>query len=151
MKLLIVDDEINLADLLSDFFLKKEYEVFYASTGREALAVCNNEKFDIALVDMKIPDISGFEITSNLKKISPDCVVILMTGYPYSDSDKEAMKNGASEYILKPFSLNDLWDLIVKYFGEDNKTADLSDKQNFNERRRKQHVPDSSDRKISEI
>jgi DNA-binding NtrC family response regulator len=114
-RLLIVDDESLLRDLLYDFFVRQAYDVALAAEGNQAISLHEKESFNLALVDIKIPGLSGLEITRRLKKINPSIVVIIMTGYPSLNSAVDAIKSGASEYIVKPFKLEELNELIIKH------------------------------------
>ena len=114
-KILVIDDELLLRNVLHDYLTRREYEVFPVDDVDKALEVAAAEKPSIALVDIKLPKSSGIELTKELKAILPDIVIIIMTGYPSLDTAVNAMKNGATEYIIKPFRLDELDKIIKKY------------------------------------
>lgn len=119
--ILVVDDELLLRDVLYDFLTKKSYNVHSISNPYKAIElVKDNNKFKsdtsihLALVDVKMPEMSGLELTKELKKIDPNLGIIIMTGYPSINTALNALKNGASEYIVKPFRLDELTRIIEK-------------------------------------
>ncbi len=89
------------------------YDISAAENGSEALNLFSKRKFDLVVTDMKMPEMSGIEVLQGVKKLSPDVPVILITAYGTVNTAVEAMKEGAAEFIMKPFSLDDL-EAIVK-------------------------------------
>ncbi len=114
INVLVVDDELLLRDVLYDFLIKKSYNVFLAPDGYKALAIIDKNNIDIALIDIKMPGMSGIELTEKIQKINDQIQVIIMTGYPSISSATKALKLGAKEYLVKPFRLNELGKLINK-------------------------------------
>ena len=114
-KILVVDDELLLRDVLHDHLSNQGYEVIMAGDAQKALEVSQINKPHLALVDIKLPNESGIELTVKLKNLYPELIIIIMTGYPSLDTAVEAMKNGASEYIIKPFRLAELNKMIKKH------------------------------------
>ncbi|MBI3872798.1 MAG: response regulator [candidate division Zixibacteria bacterium] len=111
-RVLIVDDEQFVRDLLQDFFTKTDCTVHAARDGNAAIAACRSEQFDVALVDLKMPGKTGLEVLAEVRRIDPALPVILMTGYPTIDSSIEAIRHGAYDYIIKPFKLQQLKELV---------------------------------------
>lgn len=107
-RVLIVDDEQFIRDLLSDFFTKSEYEIVTAHDGDAGIAACRAGRFDAALVDLKMPDQTGTDVLAELRSIDPTLPVIIMTGYPTIDASIEAIRRGAQDFVVKPFRLQDL-------------------------------------------
>ena len=114
-KILIVDDELLLRNVLHDYLTRNEYDVLTADDAEKAMVIAEAEKPDLALVDIKLPKSSGIELTKDLKAKLPDLIIIIMTGYPSLDTAVNALKNGATEYIIKPFRLDELNKIIQKY------------------------------------
>jgi DNA-binding NtrC family response regulator len=112
--LLVVDDELLLRDVLHDFLSRQGYRVLLAANGPKALDCTRQEKVHLALVDIKMEGMNGLETTVELKKIDPSLIVIIMTGYPSINTAITALKSGASEYIVKPFRLDELIRIIKK-------------------------------------
>jgi len=116
-KILVVDDELLLRNVLFDFLTQQQYEVLLAPDAEKAYELLRDVKPDLALVDIQMPKVNGIELTLKLKEMYPDLIIIIMTGYPSLDTAVNAMKNGASEYIIKPFRLIELKNMITKYAG----------------------------------
>jgi DNA-binding NtrC family response regulator len=107
--IMVVDDDSQLVDCLKQFFEELNFRVVTALSGNEGLAVIDGGKeIDIALVDYRLPGIDGLETIKNILQLSPDTVCIVITGLPTLDSSIRAMRLGASDYILKPFNLEDV-------------------------------------------
>ncbi len=111
--ILVVDDELLLRDVLYDYLIRQDYQVFAASNGEKALDIIKKEDIHLALVDIKMPGMNGLEVTVQIRKVKPKVCVIIMTGYPSLNSAISAIKSGASEYIVKPFRFDEL-DRIIK-------------------------------------
>jgi DNA-binding NtrC family response regulator len=102
-RILIVDDDPVVRDSLGKWFESEDYETTTAASAREALDLIRDRRWDIALLDIKMPGIDGIELQAKLREIDPDMPVIIMTGYASVDTAVQAMKNGAYDYITKPF------------------------------------------------
>ncbi|HHJ53762.1 MAG TPA: sigma-54-dependent Fis family transcriptional regulator [Caldithrix abyssi] len=101
--ILIVDDEEFIRLNLKRIFSEDHYRIFLESRGRDALQTVRNEEIDLALLDLNLPDMSGLDILREMKKIKPDLLIIIVTGYASVESAVEALKLGAYDYIKKPF------------------------------------------------
>jgi two-component system response regulator AtoC len=117
-RILVVDDELFVRELLLEFLSSQGYEVSLADSGEKAVKLIENEPADVALVDLKMPGIDGIETLRQIGRTAPDTVTIVMTGYPTIESSIEALRCGASDYVVKPFKLNDLNSSIVKALRE---------------------------------
>ncbi len=104
-KILVIDDDVEVGHFF-EFFLRDEkgYQVQVANSGREAKEALQSIPFDLALVDLKLPDANGIELLRDIKAANPRCEVIIMTGYSTVKSAVEAIKLGAYDYLDKPFS-----------------------------------------------
>lgn len=112
-KILVVDDEKEICTFFSYLLRKKGYEITSVQSGREALAIIEGEKFHLALLDLKLPDLDGLTLLKKIKEKTCRCQVIIMTGYSTVKSAITAMQLGALDYIEKPFDdLNELEKLI---------------------------------------
>ncbi len=107
-KLLIVDDDSSMRMALYESLSSCGYEVETAENGMDALAKFKDGHFAGVVTDMRMPKMSGMDVLRGVKKISPETPVILITAYGTVNTAVEAMKEGASEFIMKPFSLDDL-------------------------------------------
>ena len=101
--ILIVDDELIVRDSLSKWFREEGYEVGTADSARQALALLAQQNWDVALVDIKMPDVDGIELQGRFHEVRPDLLVIIMTGYASVETAVAALKNGAYDYVVKPF------------------------------------------------
>jgi DNA-binding NtrC family response regulator len=106
--LLIVDDEAIVRDSLGKWFCEEGYDVTVADSAQEALAKMAGRHMDLALVDIKMPGIDGVELQKRMHDIDPELIVIIMTGYASVETAVTALKNGAYDYISKPFDPDDI-------------------------------------------
>lgn len=104
VNILVIDDEESIRDACSQVLIKEGYSVKTAEDGIEGLRLFRTEFFHAVLLDLKLPDMSGMEILSRIKEEHPKTAVIIITGYATIDSAIEAMKRGASDYLSKPFT-----------------------------------------------
>ena len=106
--LLVVDDELIVRDSLDKWFREEGYDVTVADSAQDALAKMAARKFDLALVDIKMPGTDGVELQRRMHEIDPDMLVIIMTGYASVETAVAALKNGAYDYVSKPFDPDDI-------------------------------------------
>lgn len=108
---LIVDDEAILRESLRDY-LRDTYQVVTARTGEEALELIEKQDFDILVIDMRLPGKTGLQVLREVKESKPYVKSIVITAYPSADSAVEAMKLGATDYLIKPVAPDNLERLI---------------------------------------
>src|SRR4030066_193145 len=101
--ILVVDDEKSVRESLNKVLSKEGYRVLEAESGEEALSVCRKEFVNLVLTDLKMPEMDGLELLKALKLLQPDVAVVMMTAYGTIEKAVESMKEGASDFILKPF------------------------------------------------
>ena len=106
--LLIVDDELIVRDSLGKWFREEGYDVSTAESASEALSLIAAKRFDLALLDIKMPGTDGVELQARMKEVAPETTVIIMTGYASVETAVSALKNGAYDYITKPFDPDDI-------------------------------------------
>ena len=114
IKILIVDDELIMRESLAGWLERDGHAVQTAASGEEALEKIKATHFDILLVDIKMEGISGLDVLRKVKESDPDAEVVMITAYGSIPSAIEAMKDGAFDYMLKPFDPNELGVLIEK-------------------------------------
>jgi signal transduction histidine kinase/DNA-binding response OmpR family regulator/putative methionine-R-sulfoxide reductase with GAF domain len=107
-KILVIDDEARMCESLDELLSNSGYAVTTTQSPTEAIDKIKAESFDLIITDIKMPDISGLEILKTAKKVDPETIVILMTGYASLESSLDAIKNGAFEYLLKPVEFSQL-------------------------------------------
>lgn len=112
ISLLIVDDEESVRDSLYNWFIEDGYLVESAENARTALNMLEKKAYDIVLADIKMPGMDGLEMLKRIKSIKPDAVVIIMTAFATVDTAVQALKDGAFDYVTKPFDPDDLSHLI---------------------------------------
>ncbi len=108
IKLLIVDDEVQFLESIAKRLELRGFEVITASNGQAALDFARKEKFDIAIVDLKMPGIDGTQVLGTLKNEHKYIEVIILTGHGSLESAVECTKLGAFDYLPKPYELDDL-------------------------------------------
>jgi len=113
---LVVDDDPSMRMALSESLLSCGYQVEAAVDGADALTKFNKGKFDVVITDMRMPKVGGIEVLRGIKKISPETHVIVITAYGTVNTAVQAMKEGASDFIMKPFSLDDLESVVKNVF-----------------------------------
>jgi len=106
--LLVVDDELIVRDSLDKWFREEGYDVTVADSAQDALTKMGGRRFDLALVDIKMPGTDGVELQRRMHEIDPDMLVIFMTGYASVETAVTALKNGAYDYVSKPFDPDDI-------------------------------------------
>jgi len=112
-KILVADDEQSMREFL-DIMLKKEgYKVSLASNGEEVIKLIEKDIFDLVLMDIRMPRLDGIAALKKIKTVSPETIVIMITAYASADTAIKAMKEGAYDYITKPFKVEEI-KLIIK-------------------------------------
>jgi len=120
VKILIVDDEINLLQSLSDVLKRKGYSVATAQNGLEALGKLKERYFNIAIVDLKMPKMGGIELLEMIKERYPQTLVVILTGYGTIKNAVDAIKKGAYSYLIKPFRPDEIILIANKIMEEEN-------------------------------
>jgi DNA-binding NtrC family response regulator len=105
---MVVDDDPLVVDFLLEYLKRGDFRVASATCGGEAISALQRASFDIVLVDLKMEGMDGLEAIEKITEIDPDIVTVLMTGFPTLDSSIRAIRLGASDYILKPFKLDEV-------------------------------------------
>jgi DNA-binding NtrC family response regulator len=113
-RVLVVDDERAIRDLLADAVRNVGYEVFSAPNGQEALSLMGEEDIHIAIVDIKMPGMNGIDLLRKIPDISPETVVIMITAYASVETAVDALRYGAFDYILKPLIYEDVIAKIMR-------------------------------------
>jgi two-component system, NtrC family, response regulator HydG len=111
-KLLIVDDELSVRDSLGKWFREEGYEIGTAESASDALTRMAENKWDVALLDIKMRGTDGIELQRRLHELDPDLIVIMMTGYASVETAVTALKNGAYDYVSKPLDPDEIAHLV---------------------------------------
>ncbi|MGZ3694032.1 MAG: sigma-54-dependent transcriptional regulator [Bdellovibrionota bacterium] len=112
--LLVVDDDSVTRELLREVFETEGYQVKLAASGEDALAILAREKAPLVLSDIRMLGIDGLELLGRIRKLHPDSLVILMTGFGNLDGAVRAIQEGAFDYISKPFKIQELKTLVAR-------------------------------------
>ena len=112
ISILIVDDEESVRDSLCNWFIEDGYSVECAENAKKALQMLEEKDFDIILADIKMPGMDGMEMHRRIKTLNRESIVIIMTAFASVDTAVQALKDGAFDYITKPFDPDDLSHLI---------------------------------------
>ena len=113
-KLLIVDDELSVRDSLGKWFREEGYEVMTADNASDALTRMAEQRWDLALVDIKMHGTDGIELQRRMHEVDPELIVIIMTGYASVETAVTALKNGAYDYVTKPLDPDEIAHLVKK-------------------------------------
>jgi DNA-binding NtrC family response regulator len=112
ISILIVDDERSVRDSLYNWFIEDGYRVECAENAKVALSMLESDLFDIILADIKMPGMDGLEMLRRIKTLRKESIVIVMTAFATVDTAVQALKDGAFDYVTKPFDPDDLSHLI---------------------------------------
>jgi DNA-binding NtrC family response regulator len=116
IRLLLVDDEKDFVNILSKRLKRRNIDVVKAYSGAEAIQVLRGQKFDVALLDLKMEDMSGIEVLKMLKIMAPRLAVIMLTGHGSAEAAEQGLKLGAFDYLAKPCALEKLLEKIMEAY-----------------------------------
>jgi DNA-binding NtrC family response regulator len=108
IRVLLVDDEEEFVSTLAERLELRGFQPFVAYSGESALEAFAEKEFHVVLLDLMMPGIGGLDVLKQMKSISPDMPVILLTGHGASESGIEGMKYGAFDYLMKPVNIKEL-------------------------------------------
>lgn len=114
IRLLLVDDEEDLVTFLAHRLRKRDMDVTMALNGQEAISAATELKFDVAVVDLKMPDLDGIAVIEKLKELQPFVEVLMLTGHGSHESAWEAGRLQAFRYLMKPLDFNELYRHITE-------------------------------------
>ena len=114
-RILFVDDEAPVLEMLSSYFRSKGYEVATASSGQEAIALADGERFDLTILDIRLGGENGLELLAYFKTNFPKLPVVMFTGMPDDVLLDQAMAKGASGFMRKTDSMDDLLAAVQVY------------------------------------
>lgn len=114
--MLVVEDDSEFRQIVARWFTKKGYHVSEAPHAEAALDLCSRKQFHVGVFDLRMPGVSGIELLKQVKTLSPETEIVMLTGEGTIETAVEAMKNGAFDYLLKPFPLTELERICVKAY-----------------------------------
>ena len=112
--ILIVDDDAGIRNMLSAVLNDEGYSVESAENGKQAMKMCEKTPFDVALIDIQLPDIKGTELLSRLKRIQPKMIRIIITGHSTLETAMKSVNERADGYIQKPFEVTELLEKLSR-------------------------------------
>ena len=118
VRVLVVDDDEITCNLLEEVLSKEGYAVHKALDGRQAIERGEKQTYDVVLSDVKMIDVDGMEVLRAYRQRSPETIIIMMTAFGSIETAIRAIKEGAYDYVSKPFKPSDLKNAIYKYLGE---------------------------------
>lgn len=110
------DEQINYL-FLKAVLKPTKAKVIWTKTGRETIDICNTEKVDLVLMDIKMPDLNGLEATIEIKKVFPNLPIIAQTAYAMEEDEDASVKAGCNDYIAKPIRPENLLTMMSKHIG----------------------------------
>ena len=116
--ILVVDDEAVIREGMRRILESEGFRVETSASGRAAVEKIQEREFDVVITDLKMPGMDGIEVLKAIKILQPDVPVIIITGYATVDTAVEAMKNGAFDYIAKPFTSEQITEKVQKSIAE---------------------------------
>lgn len=130
MKILLLEDDVALSDIVGEHLSDRGFKVTFAYSGDEALDFLVDNKFDLALLDINTPNMSGLEVLRTIREYKNNIPTIIVTAYQDTKHLKEAFENGGDDYIKKPFDLEELdqrIDKLCRHFAiEQNEEIEIS-------------------------
>ncbi len=121
--ILLVDDDKSILRILTRILQKQGYNIHTAETGREAEEKINSQSYDLALIDVKLPDTDGVDLLRKIRATRPNMIKIILTGFASMDNGIKALNSGADAYLVKPVEPTELLKILKEKFEEQSKTG----------------------------
>jgi DNA-binding NtrC family response regulator len=121
-RIIVVDDDANICSTISLFLKLEGYDVDVANSGSEAIEKSQTRIYDVALLDIRLPDVEGTKLLTALRPTAPKMIKIMVTGFPTFDNAVQALKLGADGYVMKPVDPKELVQLIQRKLDERKET-----------------------------
>jgi len=128
-RILIVDDEKTVLENFREILELKGYSVDIAETGQEAIDKSEANPYNLALLDIRLPDMEGTELLKRMKDTIPKMVKIMVTGYPSLENAKKALNRGADSYVVKPVNMDELLNLIKEHLRKQDEERKYSEEK----------------------
>lgn len=127
--ILVIDDQEGIRKSFSAVLEKEGYEVDAVATGQEAIKRTKSRFYNLALVDLRLPDMDGIELLTKMRETTPKMVKIIITGYPSIKNAIAAVNRGADGYIVKPFTMKDALKMIKEHLRKQQEAVKYSEKK----------------------
>ena len=128
-KILVIDDDESVRTVLGMALEQRGYVVDLAKDGKEAVRKTNTNFYNLALVDIRLPDMDGVELLTAMKETTPKMVKIILTGYPSLENAIEAVNRGADGYIVKPIKMEELLSMVDEHLRKQREAKRYSEEK----------------------
>jgi len=144
-RILVVDDEKAVLESFREILELKGYSVDTAENGQEAIEKSKASFYDLALLDIRLPDMEGTELLAKMKETTPRMVKIMVTGYPSLQNAIDAVNKGADSYIVKPANMDELLNKVKEHLQEQEEAQKYSEEKvkEYIETRAREHETES--------
>ena len=115
-RILVGDDERSMQDFLEILLARDGHEVVTVGSAPQAIAAVEGDEFDLVISDIRMPEMSGLELLGRIEELSPETPVVMITAHGSTETAVEAMKQGAYDYVVKPFNVDELKLILQKAF-----------------------------------
>jgi len=122
-KILVVDDDKSILNIFTRILQKQGYSLDTAETGKEAMEKLQTRKYDLALIDIKLPDTNGSDLIANMHAAHPNMIKIAITGFPSLEDATKVIDRGAVAYLVKPVKPEELIRIITEKLKTQEKAA----------------------------
>jgi len=129
--ILLIDDEKVLLETVSDDLKESGYKVTTAESGQEGLRIFEKLQHDLVIIDLKMENMGGLEVSREIKKLNPETPVMILTGYGSMETAIEALRLDLDDYVLKPVNRDDLFEKITLCLGKKNNSHPANPKPTF--------------------
>jgi DNA-binding NtrC family response regulator len=127
--ILIIDDDETIQAVLKEILQLEGYVVETAATGKEAIEKSQANFFNLSIIDIKLPDMEGTELISELNKADPQMIKIVITGFPSFDNAVRSLNLGADAYVTKPVNSNELLELVAEKIEKQQTASKVNEAQ----------------------
>jgi DNA-binding response OmpR family regulator len=128
-RILVIDDDVTVRKSHEAVLKANGYEVDVAENGQEAIKKSKTKLYNLALVDLRLPDMDGIELLTSMRETVPKTVKIIITGYPSQDNAIEAVNRGADGYIVKPYAMEDLLRKVKEHLQKQQEAKKYSEEK----------------------
>jgi DNA-binding NtrC family response regulator len=128
-RILVIEDDESIRKTLAMILEEKGYDVDTAENGKEALKKSEAKFYNLALIDIRLPDMEGTKLLTAMKEATPKMVKIIVTGYPSLQNAIEAINKGADAYVLKPFNMDSVLDIIKEHLEKQKQAKKYSEEK----------------------
>lgn len=128
-RILVVDDDNSIREVVSTILRENGYSVDTAENGKQAIEKTNARFYNLALIDIRLPDMEGTELLNRMRKTTPRMVKIIVTGYPTLQNAVEAVNRNADAYVTKPVKIDELLGTIRKHLEKQEQDKEQSEQK----------------------